>query len=63
MHIGGLAPNLQSFHNDVNKLLNDIDRPINDGELSKGDEEDLLVSFSTRTCSTKFDSILYLRMN
>ncbi|CAF2397763.1 unnamed protein product [Rotaria sp. Silwood2] len=39
---GKAAPDLQSFHNDVNKLLNDIDRPINDDELSEGDEEDLL---------------------
>ena len=43
MCIGGAVPNLQSFHNDVNKLLHDIDRPINDDELS-GDDEDLLVS-------------------
>ncbi|CAF4848316.1 unnamed protein product [Rotaria sp. Silwood1] len=39
---GNAAPDLQSFHNDVNKLLTDIDRPINDDELSEGDEEDLL---------------------
>jgi hypothetical protein len=45
MYTGGPAQNLQSFHNDVNKLLHDIDRPINDDELSDVDEEDLLVSF------------------
>jgi hypothetical protein len=28
----------------VNKLLGDIDKPINDDELSEGDEDDLLVS-------------------
>ncbi|CAF1008853.1 unnamed protein product [Rotaria sordida] len=39
---GNSASDLQSFHNDVNKLLSDIDRPINDDELSDGDEEDLL---------------------
>lgn len=39
-----LAPDLQAFHKDVNKLLSDIDRPINDDELSDVDEDDLLVS-------------------
>ncbi|UJR27493.1 hypothetical protein I4U23_008777 [Adineta vaga] len=38
----GSNQDLLAFHNDVNKLLGDIDRPINDDELSEGDEEDLL---------------------
>jgi hypothetical protein len=44
LYIGGSTQDLKSFHNDVNKLLNDIDRPINDDELSDVDEDDLLVS-------------------
>ena len=40
--VGG-KPNLQAFHNDVNKLLRDIDQPINDDDLSDVDEDDLLV--------------------
>jgi hypothetical protein len=44
MIVGGTAKDLQSFHNDVNKLLHDIDRPINDDDLSDVDDEDLLVS-------------------
>ncbi len=43
LYTDGSAADLQSFHNDVNKLLSDIDRPINDDELSDGDDEDLLV--------------------
>ena len=39
-----LFSDLQSFHHDVNKLLNDIDRPLNDEELSGDDDEELLVS-------------------
>ena len=42
--LAGAGQDLQSFHNDVNKLLGDIDRPINDDELSDGDEDELLVS-------------------
>lgn len=42
--LGGAPQNLQSFHNDVSRLLNDLDRPINDDELSDVDEDDLLVS-------------------
>ncbi len=42
MYTGGAAPDLRAFHNDVNKLLHDIDQPINDDDLS-GDDEDLLV--------------------
>ncbi|CAF3656264.1 unnamed protein product [Adineta steineri] len=38
----GSTKDLQSFHNDVNKLLSDIDRPIDDEELSEGDEDELL---------------------
>jgi len=44
MYIGGTAPDLRAFHNDVNKLLHDIDQPINDDDLSDVDDEDLLVS-------------------
>jgi len=44
LYIDGSTQDLQSFHSDVNKLLSDIDRPINDDELSEGDEDDLLVS-------------------
>jgi len=51
--IASSAPNLQLFHNDVNKLLSDIDRPINDDELSDADEDDLLVS-STILFFSKF---------
>ncbi len=43
-YIGGSTQDLQSFHQDVNKLLSDIDKPINDDELSDVDEDDLLVS-------------------
>ena len=43
LYIGKAAPDLQAFHNDVNKLLSDIDKPINDDDLSDVDEEDLLV--------------------
>jgi len=38
---GGLQ-DLQSFHKDVNQLLNDIDRPLHDDELSDGDEAELM---------------------
>jgi hypothetical protein len=50
MYIGGTAPNLQAFHNNVNKLLRDIDQPINDDELSDVDDDELLVSFYIRFC-------------
>lgn len=46
LYIGKPVPDLQAFHNDVNKILNDIDRPINDDELSDVDEEELLVSLN-----------------
>jgi len=41
-----IGQDLQAFHNDVNRLLQDIDRPINDDELSDVDENELLVSFN-----------------
>lgn len=42
--LGNPAVNLQAFHNDVNKLLRDIDQPIRDDDpLSDVDEDDLLV--------------------
>ncbi|CAF3410052.1 unnamed protein product [Rotaria socialis] len=47
--LGGMAQDLQSFHNDVNKLLRDIDRPINDDELSDVDDEDLLAELNEIT--------------
>lgn len=37
-------PDLRAFHNDVNKLLHDIDQPMNEDDLSDVDEDDLLVS-------------------
>ncbi len=43
-HLAASTQDLQSFHNDVNKLLSDIDRPINDEDLSDVDEAELLVS-------------------
>ncbi|CAM4859805.1 unnamed protein product [Rotaria socialis] len=46
---GKAAPDLQSFHNDVNKLLSDIDKPINDDDLSDVDEEDLLAELKDIT--------------
>jgi hypothetical protein len=42
--LGAPAQDLQSFHQDVNKLLSDIDRPMNDDDLSDVDEDELLVS-------------------
>jgi hypothetical protein len=50
-YLAGTAQDLQAFHKDVNKLLHDIDRPINDDELSDVDDEDLLVSFVHSICS------------
>ncbi|CAF3989952.1 unnamed protein product [Rotaria magnacalcarata] len=47
--LGGMAQDLQSFHNDVSKLLRDIDRPINDDELSDVDDEDLLAELNEIT--------------
>ncbi len=44
MYKGGTTQDLRAFHNDVNKLLHDIDQPINDDDLSDVDDEDLLVS-------------------
>ena len=40
---GKAGPDLRAFHNDVNKLLHDIDQPMNDDDLSDVDEDDLLV--------------------
>ena len=53
--LGRPTKDLQSFHQDVNKLLNDIDRPLNEDELS-GDENELLVSSIMRS----FSLYLYL---
>ncbi|CAF1528452.1 unnamed protein product [Rotaria magnacalcarata] len=50
---GKAAPDLQSFHNDVNKLLSDIDKPINDDDLSDVDEEDLLAELNDITGDTE----------
>ena len=44
MCTGGGAHDLRAFHNDVNKLLHDIDQPMNDDDLS-GDDDELLVRF------------------
>lgn len=44
MFLGGAAQDLNAFHTDVDKLLNDIDKPVKDDDLSDGDEDDLLVS-------------------
>ena len=41
---GGAVPDLRAFHNDVNKLLQNIDQPMNDDDLSDVDDDDLLVS-------------------
>ena len=49
---------LESFQADVNKLLIDIDRPINDDELSDCDEDELLVN-QTRIGLITFDSHWY----
>ncbi|CAF4331512.1 unnamed protein product, partial [Rotaria sordida] len=46
---GGMGGDLQSFHNDVHKLLHDIDRPINDDELSDVDEDELLAELNEIT--------------
>jgi len=43
LYTGGAAHDLREFHNDVNRLLHDIDQPINDDDLSDVDDEDLLV--------------------
>ena len=43
IYLGRAPQDLQSFHQDVNKLLKDIDGPVNEDELS-GDENELLVS-------------------
>ncbi len=48
MYTGGAAHDLRAFHNDVNKLLHDIDQPINDNDLSDVDDEDLLVRIDIR---------------
>ncbi|CAF3908062.1 unnamed protein product [Rotaria sp. Silwood2] len=45
----GMPQDLQTFHNDVNKLLHDIDRPINDDELSDVDEDELLAELNEIT--------------
>lgn len=37
------AQSLQSFQNDVGRLMKDLDAPLNDDDLSEGDEEELLV--------------------
>ncbi|CAF4820597.1 unnamed protein product [Rotaria sp. Silwood1] len=47
--LGGMAQDLQLFHNDVNKLLRDIDRPINDDELSDVDDDELLAELNEIT--------------
>ncbi|CAF1013338.1 unnamed protein product [Rotaria sordida] len=47
--LGGMGGDLQSFHNDVHKLLHDIDRPINDDELSDVDEDELLAELNEIT--------------
>lgn len=44
MYSGAAVPDLRAFHNDVNKLLHDMDQPMNDDDLSDVDEDDLLVS-------------------
>jgi coiled-coil and C2 domain-containing protein 1 len=46
---------LQSFHNDVNKLLSDIDRPINDEDLSDVDEAELLGELQEMTGEIEFE--------
>ncbi|UJR21607.1 hypothetical protein I4U23_024689 [Adineta vaga] len=46
---GGTTQDLKVFHNDVNKLLHDIDRPINDDELSDVDEDELLAELNEIT--------------
>ena len=52
---GGGKPNLQAIHNDVNKLLRDIDQPINDDDLSDVDEDDLLVREILASASVELD--------
>lgn len=47
IYIGAPTQDLQSFHNDVGKLLNDIDKPLNDDDLSDVDEGELLVSLTS----------------
>ncbi|CAF0942285.1 unnamed protein product [Rotaria sordida] len=47
--LGGMGQDLQLFHNDVHKLLHDIDRPINDDELSDVDEDELLAELNEIT--------------
>ena len=37
------VPDIQGFHRDVNKLLNEIDQPINENDLSDVDEDELMV--------------------
>jgi len=48
MYTGGTGEDLQAFHNNVNKLLRDIDQPINDDDLSDVDDDDLLVSLCAK---------------
>ncbi|CAF0956829.1 unnamed protein product [Rotaria sordida] len=47
--LGGMGQDLQLFHSDVHKLLHDIDRPINDDELSDVDEDELLAELNEIT--------------
>lgn len=42
IYIGAAQPNFEAFQQDVNKLMKDIDAPINEDELS-GDEDELFV--------------------
>lgn len=51
LDVGAAGQDLQAFHNDVSKLLHDIDRPMNDDELSDVDEDELLVSSFLASCS------------
>jgi hypothetical protein len=58
---GRASQDLKTFHKDVSKLLDDIDRPINDDELSDTDENELLVRrryFLTRLSICQLHSFL-----
>ncbi|CAF1370093.1 unnamed protein product [Adineta steineri] len=53
---GGAPQDLQSFHNHVGKLLQDIDKPINDDELSDVDEDELLAELNEITDDIESES-------
>ncbi|CAF0721649.1 unnamed protein product [Adineta ricciae] len=53
---GGPTQDLKAFHSDVHKLLQDIDRPINDDELSDVDDDELLAELNEITEDIEHDS-------